>query len=76
MGINFVGINPRKALVLAGIAQEFSTTALMLLIMVMTNGRSIMGDKVNGTLINVLGWLTTALIFAASGCLVLSYLHH
>ncbi len=76
MGINFAGINPMKALVFAGIVQGFSTPPLMLLIMVMTNKRSMMGDKVNGPVINVLGWVTTALIFAASVCLVISYLNH
>ena len=76
MGINFAGINPMKALVFAGIVQGFSTPPLMLLIMVMTNRRSIMGDKVNGPLINTLGWVTTALIFAASVCLIASYIHH
>ena len=76
MGINFAGINPMRALVFAGIVQGFSTPPLMLLIMVMTNRRSIMGDKVNGRLINALGWTTTALIFAASACLMFSYLHH
>jgi Mn2+/Fe2+ NRAMP family transporter len=73
MGLNFVGINPMKALVLAGIVQGFSTPPLMLLILVMTNRRSIMGDKVNGRLINILGGITTAVIFAASGCLVWSW---
>lgn len=76
MGINFIGINPMRALVFAGIVQGFSTPPLMLLIMVITNRRSIMGDKVNGRVINLLGWTTTALIFAASGCLMFSFLHH
>lgn len=76
MGINFIGINPMRALVFAGIVQGFSTPPLMLLIMIITNRRSIMGDKVNGRVINLLGWTTTALIFAASGCLMFSFLHH
>ncbi|MBV8632546.1 MAG: divalent metal cation transporter [Silvibacterium sp.] len=73
MGLNFLRINPMRALVLAGIVQGFSTPPLMLLIMVMTNRRSIMGNKVNGRVINVLGWITTAVIFAASGCLLVSW---
>ncbi len=73
MGLNFAGMNPMRALVVAGIVQGFSTPPLMLLIMVLTNRRSIMGDRVNGRLINVLGWVTTAVIFAASGCLLVSY---
>ena len=76
MGLNFSGTNPMRALVLAGIVQGFSTPPLMLLIMIMTNRRAIMGDKVNGRAVNILGWITTVLIFAASICLVFSFLHH
>ena len=75
MGLNFLGINPMRALVVAGMVQGFSTPPLMLLIMLLTNRRKIMGDKVNGPVINILGWTTTGVIFAASACLVFSYLH-
>jgi Mn2+/Fe2+ NRAMP family transporter len=76
MGLNLLGINPMRALVWAGMVQGFSTPPLMLLIMLMTNRRSIMGDKVNGRVINVLGWITTMMIFGASACLLISYLRH
>jgi NRAMP (natural resistance-associated macrophage protein)-like metal ion transporter len=68
--INFLGINPMKALVFAGIVQGFSTPPLMLLIMLMTNRRRIMGEKTNSLLTNVLGWGTTAILFAGSLALV------
>lgn len=73
IGLNFFGINPMKALVLAGIVQGFSTPPLMLLIMLMTNDPKIMGKHVNGRGINVLGWITTAVIFAASAGLLISW---
>jgi len=73
VGINFLGFNPMKALVIAGIVQGFSTPPLMLLIMFMTNNRDIMGDRVNGRAINILGWITTAVIFAASLGLVITW---
>ncbi len=76
MGINFAGINPMHALVVAGIVQGFSTPPLMLLIMVVTNNKRIMGERTNGLAINLLGWLTTAIIFAASLCLAWSFLRH
>jgi len=76
MGMNFIGINPMRALVLAGIVQGFSTPPLMLLILIITSRRSIMGDKVNRPLANILGGLTTAAIFAASLCLLYSLVHH
>lgn len=73
-GMNFLGFNPMKALVIAGIVQGFSTPPLMLLIMLMTNNRAIMGDRVNGRGINVLGWITTVTIFAATLGLVLTWI--
>jgi Mn2+/Fe2+ NRAMP family transporter len=73
MGMNFLGFNPMKALVFSGIVQGFSTPPLLLLIMLMTNNRKIMGQQTNSRGINILGWITTAAIFAASGGLVVSW---
>ncbi|MBV9744283.1 MAG: divalent metal cation transporter [Acidobacteriia bacterium] len=73
IGLNFFGINPMKALVLAGIVQGFSTPPLMLLIMRMTNNPAIMGKRVNGRALNILGWITTIAIFAATLGLVISW---
>jgi NRAMP (natural resistance-associated macrophage protein)-like metal ion transporter len=73
MLMNFLGFNPMKALVFSGIVQGFSTPPLLLLIMLMTNNRKIMGDRVNGLGLNILGWLTTAAIFAATVGLVITW---
>jgi Mn2+/Fe2+ NRAMP family transporter len=72
MGLNFFGINPMKALVWAGIVQGFSTPFLMLLVMLITNNRTIMGKWTNTRAMNVLGWATTAAIFAAMIGLVIT----
>jgi Mn2+/Fe2+ NRAMP family transporter len=74
IGLNYFGINPMKALVVAGIVQGFSTPPLMLLIMLMTNNPNIMGDRKNGRAMNILGWTTTATIFAASIALALTWI--
>ena len=74
MGINFLGFNPMKALVVSVIVQGFSTPPLLLFIMLMTNNRAIMGARVNGRALNLLGWATTAAIFAATLRLVVSWL--
>jgi Mn2+/Fe2+ NRAMP family transporter len=73
MGMNFLGFNPMRALVVAGIVQGFSTPPLMFLIMRITGNRRIMGESVNGLGITVLGWLTTAAIFAATFGLVCTW---
>ena len=73
IALNFFGVNPMKALVFAGIVQGFSTPPLMLLIMRITNNRAIMAKRVNGRAINILGWITTVTIFAASAGLVIAW---
>ncbi len=71
--MNFFGVNPMKALVFAGIVQGFSTPPLLLLIMLMTNNRAIMGDRVNSRAMNVLGWTTTIAIFGATTGLIITW---
>src|SRR3569833_2938363 len=66
MCMNFFGFNPIKALVFAGVVQGFSTPPLLLLIMLMTNNRAVMGDRVNGFWTSVLGWPAVVAILAGS----------
>jgi len=66
MGLNFIGINPLTALFWAGIIEGLLAPPLMLLIMLITNNRQIMGRHVNGRALNILGWITTGLILAAA----------
>jgi len=72
--MNFLGINPMRALVFAGIVQGFSAPPLLLLIVLMTSNRGIMGDRVNSRPLKILGWATTAVIFAATACLVVIWI--
>jgi Mn2+/Fe2+ NRAMP family transporter len=73
MSMNFLGFNPMKALVFSGIVQGFSTPPLLLLIMLMTNNRKIMGNRVNTLWLNVLGWITTVAIFSATIGLIVTW---
>ena len=74
VGLNFVGFNPMRALVWSGVVQGFSVPPLLLVMMLMTNDKAMMHDRPNGVLTNILGWGTTAVTFAATGCLVASWL--
>jgi Mn2+/Fe2+ NRAMP family transporter len=74
VGLNFFGFNPMKALVWSGIVQGFSTPVLLFLIMLITNNRKIMGERVNSRPINILGWITTAAMISASLGLVITWL--
>ncbi len=70
--MNFAGLNPMKVLVWSAVVQGFSTPPLMLIIMLLTNSPAVMGERVNGRAINILGGLTTAAIFIASIALLVS----
>ena len=71
--LNFLGLNPMKALVWSGIVQGFSVPPLLLMMMLMTNDREVMGERVNSRLTNTLGWITTAITFTATACLMVSW---
>lgn len=74
VALNFIGINPMKALVFSSIVQGVSTPFLMLVIMLITTNPKIMGRWVNTRPLNVLGWLSTAAMFAASLALLITFI--
>ena len=66
LAIAFSGINPITALFWASVLMGLLAPPLMVILMLITNNRKIMGDRVNGVWINVLGWGTTAAIAVAA----------
>jgi Mn2+/Fe2+ NRAMP family transporter len=65
MLINFVGINPIKALFATAVINGLLAPPLLFLILRVSNDRSIMGKRINGRLLNVAGWTTAAVMSAA-----------
>jgi Mn2+/Fe2+ NRAMP family transporter len=58
MAINFLGINPITALVLSAVLLGLAAAPLIILIMLVSNDRAVMGERTNGRLLNVVGWVT------------------
>ncbi len=73
MLINFSGINTIDALVWTAVINGFVAPPLMVLIMLISNNREIMGERTNGLAINILGWIATAVMFAAAIALALTW---
>ena len=71
--INFVGINPIRALFFAAVINGFLAPPLLVIIMLVANNRKVMGQRVNGRWTNILGWITTVVMFAAAVALVLTW---
>jgi Mn2+/Fe2+ NRAMP family transporter len=73
VGMNFLGFNPMRALVWSGIVQGFSVPPLLLLMMLLTNSRKVVGARTNGRVTNALGWITTVVTFLCTVALVVTW---
>jgi NRAMP (natural resistance-associated macrophage protein)-like metal ion transporter len=75
MAINFLGINPITALVLCAVLNGIVAGPLIVLVMLVSNDRRAMGERTNGRLLNVVGWITAGvMILAAIGLVVTTIL--
>jgi NRAMP (natural resistance-associated macrophage protein)-like metal ion transporter len=66
MAINFLGINPITALVLSAVINGLVAPPLLILVMLVSNDRAAMGERTNGRLLNVVGWVT-AIVMSVAG---------
>jgi NRAMP (natural resistance-associated macrophage protein)-like metal ion transporter len=66
MSLNLAGTNPIRMLFLSALLNGLLAPPLLLLVMLVGSNRAIMGECTNGPWLNVLGWLTTALMFVAA----------
>jgi Mn2+/Fe2+ NRAMP family transporter len=64
-GLTFIGINPIQALFLASLIYGLLTPPLVLVVLLVTNRRTIMGRHTNGRRLNVFGSLTLLINTAA-----------
>ena len=71
--INFLGINPMGALFWTAVINGVISPPLLVVVMLVSNDRRIMGDKVNGPIANITGWLTVALMFGAAIGMILTW---
>ena len=74
VAIGFSGINPIGALFFAAMIMGLLAPLLLIIVMLITNNRRIMGERVNGRAINLFGWITTAVVSAASLGLIWTWL--
>ena len=68
--INFLGIGPVDALFWTAVINGFLAPIVLTVLMLIGGNRKIMKDCVNGPLVSVLGWGTTALMTLAAVALI------
>ena len=58
LGINFVNIDPIKALIYTAVINGITAVPILFIILKIANDKKILEDKTNSSVSNVLGWLT------------------
>ncbi len=66
VAMDFIGVNPIKALFWSAVLNGLLSPPLLVLIMLVSNNPDVMGRRVNGRLANAVGWIATAVMFAAA----------
>jgi NRAMP (natural resistance-associated macrophage protein)-like metal ion transporter len=71
LGMNFLGINPIKALIWSAVLNAIVSPVVLILIVLLSSNREIMGKRTNGRLTKFFGWLIVGVMIAAGiGALV------
>lgn len=64
--IDFLGINPITALFWTAVINGVVAPPLLIVVMLISNNKRVMGERVNGIATNIVGWLAAAIMFAAA----------
>lgn len=68
--INFIGLDPIKALIYSAVLNGLVAPVILVMIILLSNNKKIMGEHVNGKFSLILGWAATGLmIFAGIGAI-------
>jgi NRAMP (natural resistance-associated macrophage protein)-like metal ion transporter len=73
MALNYVGVNPITALVWAATINGLLAPVLLVVLLVVSNDRRVMGSRANGKRTNTLGALTALAAMAAAAGLVVTW---
>lgn len=64
--IDFAGINPISALFWTAVINGIVAPPLLVVVMLVSNNKRVMGDRTNGIVTNILGWSAAFVMFAAA----------
>ena len=72
VGMNFVGIDPIKALIFSAVANGMIAPAILVLIVMMSSNKRIMGNRTSHPILAALGWLITGVMILAGLATIIS----
>lgn len=65
LGINFIGLDPIKALIYSAVANGLVAPVVLILIVMLSSSKKVMGNRVNKRSTTVFGWLITGFMVIA-----------
>jgi NRAMP (natural resistance-associated macrophage protein)-like metal ion transporter len=71
--LNFVGLDPIKALIYSAVANGLAAPILLVVIVILSSNKKIMGQFVSGTGLKIFGWLCVALMTIAGVATIYSF---
>ena len=66
IALNYAGLNAIKLLFTTAVVNGVLAPPLVLIVVLLTSDRTVMGDAVNSRVVNVFGWLTFAVMIVAA----------
>lgn len=71
LAINFIGIDPIKALIYAAVINGLVAPIVLILIVLISSNKNIMGERANSRLATAVGWLITAIMILAGAATII-----
>jgi len=72
VGLNFVGIDPIKALLYSAVGNGLVAPVILLMIVLLSSNKKVMGDRTNHPVTSILGWIITGAMVIAGGTVIIS----
>lgn len=73
LGMNFVNIDPIKALIYSAVVNGLVAPIVLVLIVRISSNKKIMGEHVNGLITSSLGWIITGLMTLTGAAVIASF---
>ncbi len=72
LGLNFVGLDSIKALIYSAVLNGCVAPVVLILIVLLSSNKKIMGEYSNSIVIRIIGWITIAIMLIAAGATIYS----
>lgn len=73
LSLNFIGLDPIKALIYSAVANGLVAPVILVLIVLISGSKKVMGERVNGSWSKSIGWIATVFMIVAGLATIYSF---